>query len=111
MQVGIGDDFRDPRTFYAYAPTFDGQPYVISGGSVRDLQFGGVALPNSTVDYIRDCGTRVWLIPRGQQPFTAQNTYYAEEHRAFGDDFTSIFAANYRKTDSGPTYDVWICTH
>jgi hypothetical protein len=111
LQVGIGDDFRDPRTFYAYKPVFDGQPYLISGASVRDHQFGGVEIPAATLDDLRNCAIRVWLIPLGRQPFSAQNTYYTGEHRAFGEDFAGAFTANYRKAGSGSSYDVWICTH
>ncbi len=111
LQVGIGDDFRDARTFYGYEPVFHGQPYLISGASMRDIQFGGVNLPDKTLADLRRCGTRIWLIPAGQRPFTAPNTYYPDDHPAFGEGFTSTFAANYRKARSGAMYDVWICTH
>lgn len=111
LQVGIGDGFRDPTTFYAYQPVFAGQPYLISGASVRDHQFGGVEIPAATLDDLRNCAIRVWLIPLGRQPFSAQNTYYTGDHLAFGRDFASTFVANYRKAGSGSSYDVWICTH
>ncbi len=111
LEVGIGDDFRDPRTFYAYQPVFDGQPYLVSGASVRDHQFGGVEIPAATLDDLRTCAIRVWLIPLGRQPFSAQNTYYTSDHLAFGKDFAGTFTANYRKASSGSEYDVWICTH
>ena len=111
LQVGVGDDFRDPRTFYAYAPVFYGQRYLISGASVRDHQFGGVEIPAATLEALRNCSVRVWLIPGAQKPFAALNTYYPKERAAFGSDVTSAFAQNYRKVDSGSSYDVWICTH
>ncbi len=109
LQVGIGDDFRDARTFYSYAPVFSGAPYLTSGASVRDIQFGGVPLSVATVADVRNCVTAVWLIPRGQQPFSAQNTYYSTAHPAFDRAFRDAFASTYRRSSSGPFYDVWTC--
>lgn len=109
LAIGPGDDFRDPRTFYAYEPVFHGQPYLVSGAAVRDLQFGGVPIPESTVQMLQRCDTRVWLIPRGEIPFSAPNTYYETSHPAFDQNFRDSFFANYRLAESHAEYDVWTC--
>jgi hypothetical protein len=111
IAVGPGSDFTDPRTLYAYLPILRGQPYVINSSAIRDLQFGGVAIPQSTRDYFETCGTPVWLIPAGQTPFSALNTYYAQPHPAFDDTFRADFLRHYRRAESGSQFDVWVCKH
>ncbi len=109
LEVGVGADFNDPRERYSYLTTFDGQPYTIAGAAIRDLQFGGVAIPLSTVRYVETCGTRNWLIPRGDVPFSAPNAYYDSIHPAFDTPFRNAFLGHYRKTGSGERFDLWSC--
>ncbi len=109
IEVGIGNEFRDMRTRYGYLTTFDGQPYTISGAAIRDLQFGGVEIPESTVRYIDECRTQVWLMPSGGQPFSAANTYYETYHSGFDSSFRQAFLSHYRKTASGKLFDIWTC--
>ena len=109
IEVGIGDEFRDMRTRYGFLTTFDGQSYTISGAAIRDLQFGGVDIPDSTIRYIEACGTQVWLIPSGRQPFSAANTYYDKYHSGFDEKFRQAFLSHYAKSASGKLFDVWTC--
>ena len=109
LAVGIGVTFDDPRTRYAYVPVFHGQPYTISGAAIRDLQFGNIPIPVETVRYFEACGTAIWLIPKGQEPFSAGNSYYDRFHPAFEEEFRQAFRANYKLTESGKQFDVWTC--
>ncbi|MBV8906236.1 MAG: hypothetical protein JOZ22_21575 [Acidobacteriia bacterium] len=111
LEIGIGRDFYDRRTRYSYVTTFDGQPYTLSGSAIRDLQFGGVGIPDATVRYIEDCQTQIWLIPKRQSPFTATNPYYSSYHPAFDERFRRAFLAHYNKIDSGELFDVWSCVN
>ena len=108
-QVGIGADFLDPRTRYAYIPTFEGQLYTVSGAAIRDLQFGGVAIPEATIRDLDFCKTESWLIPHGDEPFSAQNSYFETPHPAFDDSFRTAFRKNYHKVTTGVLYDTWSC--
>ncbi len=109
LEVGPGKDFEDPRTRYAYLPVFRGQPYTIAGAAIRDLQMGGAPIPDATVHYLESCGTQVWLIPRGDAPFSAPNSYYDTPHPAFEASFRQAFTSRYRRARSGELYDVWVC--
>ncbi len=111
LQVGVGDSFLDRRTFYAFIPAQHGGPFTLSGSTVRDMQFGGVAIPLSTLRYFSECKTPTWLIPAGQEPFSAPNTYYEEPHPAFSERFRQTFLNAYSKTASGPEFDTWTCKH
>lgn len=109
LEVGPGSDFTDPRTLYAALPVFRGEPYIVNSSAVRDLQFGGVELPQSTRDYFDDCKTPIWLIPAGQAPFSALNTYYTWPHPAFDEAFRKSFLLHYERVASGPQFDTWAC--
>ena len=109
IEVGVGSEFRDLRTRYGYLTTFDGQPYTISGAAIRDLQFGGVEIPERTIHYIEGCRTKVWLIPSGGAPFSALNTYYATAHPGFEKPFLNAFLSHYHKSAAGKLFDVWTC--
>jgi hypothetical protein len=109
LEVGVGNDFTDPRTLYVFIPVFDGQPYTLSSCAIRDLQLGGVELPQSTMDYFKQCKTPVWLIPSGQKPFTALDTYYSRPRPAFSDKFRSTFLNKYKRVSTGPQFDTWVC--
>jgi hypothetical protein len=109
IEVGIGKDFEDPRTRYAYLPTFAGQPYTISGAAIRDLQIGDKPIPDATIQYLKSCGTQVWLIPKGDAPFSATNSYYETPHDAFDAPFQAAFIDRYHRVSSDELFDVWIC--
>lgn len=111
IEVGVGSDFLDRRTLYAFIPVMQGQPYTINSSAIRDLQFGGAKLPIATLNYFERCGTAVWLIPAGQEPFTALNSYYAQPHMAFSEAFRSTFLRNYRRAETGSQFDTWVCKH
>jgi hypothetical protein len=109
VEIGIGRDFYDFRSVYGALTTMQGQPYTIGGLAVRELQVAGVEIPDSTVQYIARCGTEVWLIPKGDPPFSAPDMYFGPDHPAFTAEFRETFLDHYKKTASGNTYDVWIC--
>lgn len=109
MEVGVGSGFLDQRESYGYLTTFAGGPYTIAGAAIRDFQFGGIPIPPATLRYMAACGTHDWLIPKGEQPFSALNPYYDEPHPAFDDAFRQTFLEHYRKADAGRWYDLWTC--
>ncbi len=111
LEVGVGNSFTDARTMYAVLPVLQGQPHTINSSSIGDLQFGGAAMPGATLDSFRQCKTPVWLIPLGQEPFTALHTFFPEPHRAFDAAFRSTFVNSYQRVASGVQYDIWTCKH
>ena len=109
IEVGIGDRWDDPLISYGAVSALDGEPYTLNFTAIRDMQLGGVEVPDSTATYIRSCGTDVWLIPKGEAPFAASNSYFESNHPAFGDALRDAFATHYRKVDSLAAFDVWVC--
>lgn len=94
---------------------FAGEPETINVGAMFDMGLSGLPIPPSTVKYIQTCQTQVWLIPRGNAPFTTLNLYAQEAPRRFADphlfspEFRNAFYATYRKTASSRYYDLWTC--
>jgi hypothetical protein len=114
VEVGVGDRSDNPAISYGAISALDGEPYTMNFAAIRDMQLGGVEVPDSTVNYIRACETEVWLIPKGEAPFAASNSYFESNHPAFGDSMRDAFAASYRKVDSLGVnslgvFDVWLC--
>jgi hypothetical protein len=108
VEVGVGDRYEDPRARYGFLTTFRGQPYTLAYAALRDLQLGGVPVPESTLQAIASCATPVWLIPKNQIPFAAPNTYFAKHRPAF-DGIEGVFADHYTKRRALSEYDVWTC--
>ena len=68
-----------------------------------------VGIPSSTIRYIERCGTKVWLIPKNQEPFTVTNGYFKKQTLLFSEEFRGAFLRSYRKRESRSVFDVWVC--
>jgi len=108
VEVGIGDRSDDPVISYGAVTALDGEPYTLNFTAIRDMQLGGVEVPDSTVDYIRAGRADIWLIPRGEAPFAAGNSYFESDHPAFSEGMRDAFATRYHKVNSLSAFDVWL---
>lgn len=92
-----------------------GNPLTIDVGALLDMQLSGVQIPSSTVEYLRSCRTTIWLIPRGNEPFSLLNGYAKVAPEKFRDrhlfttQFREAFFTNYEKKESSSFYDLWEC--
>ena len=111
VELGFGEQMgtHAPKSWLNYQSAFDGEPYTLDGAALRDFQFGGMGVPDSTIEYMRSCGTAVWLIPKGERPFSAPNSYYASGRPVLDDRFREAFFARYEKARSKRFFDVWQC--
>jgi hypothetical protein len=109
FEVGVGKDFFDYRTTLEAFTTLSGQPATVPGLAIRELQVAGIDIPDSTIQYMEQCGTAVWLIPKSEAPFSAPDPYFGTDHPAFSQRFRDVFLTRYFKSESGPSYDVWLC--
>ena len=108
VEVGFGSDFEDRVTWMRPLLVFDGQPLTIDRAALRDLQFGGIDIPDKTLNYFSECGSRVWLIPSASQPFLSTNTYYARKVLV-AEPLHRSFVQNYHRVRAGTVFDVWYC--
>jgi hypothetical protein len=116
IEMGYGDwNAKYGLTFFRSTLVFAGNPYTIDAVALADLQLSGVDIPPSTLDYLQQCKTQIWLIPKGDPPFDLVNVFSLidprvfPDRRMFSDEFRRIFFLRYRKQSSSKYFDIWEC--
>lgn len=88
---------------------FKGNPYLLDSASLMEMQASGMNnTPETTLNAMRTCQTKIWLIPKGKPPFQVYS-YYPPLQKLFSDEFRKIFAQNYDRQSSTKFYDAWVC--
>jgi hypothetical protein len=106
-QIGFGERFALSDS-YAVVASDAGQPIFVDYHAAADRLAGGRPVGRATVAALADCPHEIWLIPRGQRPF-AGGSVMTGGHPALGPVFRSTFEKHYRREETGPVFDVWIC--
>jgi hypothetical protein len=89
---------------------FRNNSYTLDQPAVREHQLAGLELPPATLEALRGCRVRYWLIPKGETPFSGRNAYPAVLLKPlFSDEFRRIFQEGYRLTGATTYFDVWEC--
>jgi hypothetical protein len=116
IEMGYGESISGYRlTYYRPALVFAGNPVFIDPMALDDMQIVGVEMPPGTLQYLQNCKTQIWLIPKGDTPFRMENVFsqmYPERFHAlplFTDEFRGIFLKKYRKQSSSEYFDIWEC--
>ncbi|MFQ5766097.1 MAG: hypothetical protein ACE5GT_14350, partial [Rhodospirillales bacterium] len=107
IQMGMGDtDARYERTFVKPLLVFAGHPYTLDTAIRVELSKLGVPLSEAAMRRIETCHTEIWLVPRGERPFTMIG-YYGNP--VFGERFKGAFHRHYEKLRSFQYFDAWAC--
>jgi hypothetical protein len=110
VEMGIGGN--DPLNFRWYSwrnlLVYAGNPYTIDISVMMEMTRLKLPMPAETIARIRNCHTRLWLIPKGETPFKLIGYY---NQIVVGDDFREAFMAAYERAESRAVYDVWRCRH
>jgi hypothetical protein len=108
VEMGYGS--TESLSFERPVLVFRNSFYLIDQPAVREQQLQGLELPRATMDAIASCRVRYWLIPRGEEPFSARNGYAAVFLRPmFPEEFRNVFRATYRRVATTAYYDIWSC--
>jgi hypothetical protein len=100
----------DELTFVRPELVFASGSYLIDAPAVQEHQLSGVALPQATIDAVRDCRIDIWLVPRGAAPFEGLNRYPAMARTPlFSDRFRTAFHASYVRDGATRYFDIWTC--
>ena len=77
------------------------------------MELGKLVVPQSTIAYLQSCQTQIWLIPKGEHPFTLPSLYDDPDsfprRDIFGDALRAAFFAQYQKRGSSAYFDLWSC--
>jgi hypothetical protein len=90
-----------------------GYPNALSPTTLSDAILAGVPLSPETYDQLRHCRAQLWLLPRGDVPFSATNDYYTElprlQREIVPEEFQQTFSANFIVSGSSRYFDLWTC--
>ncbi|HEY7059619.1 MAG TPA: hypothetical protein VH458_23950 [Vicinamibacterales bacterium] len=110
-RIAVGYTAAERMTFARTVVVFATGEYLLDVPAIQEHQLSGLPLPQSTVDAIRSCAVRTWLIPRAGEPFRIRNDYPSTGYREiFPQELIDAFAQNYRRTGTTRYYDVWECS-
>ncbi len=102
-------------TYSRPALVFAGNPLTIDAVALGDMQFAGINIPPSTLEYLDQCRTQIWLVPKDDPPFSMTNVYslmdpeHFPQRNVFSDEFRDIFFRRYTKQGSSKYFDIWKC--
>jgi hypothetical protein len=114
VQMGYGDR-HDRLAYFRPELVFATNRLVLDEQAICEMDLDGIQLPDSTLDAVDACVADVWLIPKGQSPFSLDNVFgvvYAgrlPRHPLFGASFRDAFARHYKKGSSAHYFDLWVC--
>ncbi|MGC2662437.1 MAG: hypothetical protein WA324_31105 [Bryobacteraceae bacterium] len=108
----------------AYASTYvrpalvmAGNPLTFDAAALCDMQLSGVEMPQADTNYMGSCGTTIWLIPKGEPPFSQVNLYslygprVMPQRNLFNAAFRQAFFDHYHKAGSSRFFDIWSCVN
>lgn len=116
IEMGYGDwNSKYELTYFRSMLVFAGNPFTIDPVALADMQLSGLEIPSSTLEYLQQCKTQIWLIPKDDPPFDLTNVFSLIDprvfpnHRVFSDEFRRIFFERYRKQSPSKFFDLWEC--
>ncbi len=105
--MGYGTNETYPWTFCRPVLVFSGQPYLIDAVEVMGYRQSHLPLPQATVDALRDGYIKIWMVPRGGEPFSMRS-FYPGHVPMFDERFRQAFRANYEIRDRTAHFDLWV---
>ena len=111
IEMGYSQSY--PLTFYRPTLVFAGNPLTLDAPALDDMQLAGLVIPQATIDYMKSCKTKIWLIPKGEAPFVIPNIYEDAKvfprRNLFEDRFRQAFLLQYQRVGSSDYFDLWAC--
>ena len=103
--MGFGKYETYRMTFYRTNLVFEGNPYLVDPLAMMDMQLAGMDIPSQTINALQSGFIDIWLIPKGDDPFTLRNWY--NKKFIFDDRFRKSFLDSYRLADRSRFFDLW----
>lgn len=109
IEMGYGQDVASTYSLTNARPllAFAGNRTTITGPSAMELRYQGQPVSPSLLAHTRSCGTNLWLIPKGERPFS-MNSYF-NNAPAFWPKMQEAFIFAYKIKTTLKYFDVWAC--
>ncbi len=111
IAMGYGSDVGDARSALRFELPLAGEDYFLDETALVELLKTGATLPDSVMERVLGCKD-LWLIPRGEVPFTTRRRGLfpgSDTAYLFPDPIRSDFVKTHRRQSSGEYYDLWAC--
>lgn len=106
ISMGCGDNRSEFISNHFVPLALEGHPYLLDPVALMEYDKAGMPLPVRTRELIEKANVDVWLIPKGDAPFSMRNPY--PPHRPLFDTaFREAFERRYRKIASSHFFDVY----
>lgn len=107
--IGMGYGKNYEMSFFRPVLVFRGNPYLLDAASMMEMKKSGInPVSVNTLDNLRSCQTKLWLLPKNYQPFDLIS-YYAKDTQLLNDEFKTIFHENYELKNQTKYYALWLC--
>lgn len=107
ISMGCGGNAAEFVSSHFPTLVLTGHPYVLDPAAVMEFEKAGIPLSAATVEMLQRGEIPVWLIPKGDAPFSMLNPY--PPHRPlFDEEFRQTFLARYRKAGSSRFFDFYV---
>lgn len=104
--VGVTDNDHYQSTLLYPLIVFRESNLRFDAAAWMDMQFAGIR-EESVLRLFKGCSVRSWILPREGAPFSMPSWY--SRGPLFSKDFSDQFRADYRISDVGEFYSVWVC--
>lgn len=115
IEMGYGETIGSPNDVTKLRPVliFARNPLTIDQAAIDDMNLSRLEIPAATLDYLKSCQTDIWLIPRGENPFTVPSFYSdwdsGKIKHTFNENFRETFLGHYKAQSSTEHFDLWSC--
>ncbi len=113
IQMGYGGDSTYEMTWQRPVLVLLGNSYELDADQMNEAGFAHLPLPRATLEELRSCRSPLYLIPKGDPPFSMRSLYHAAGYNApeslFPNTFREEFLHDYQKAESSQYFDVWRC--
>ena len=108
--IEMGYGVSDPITFARPILVFRNGSYLLDQPAIGEHQLAGIPIPDATLTALQSCRVSYWLIPKGEEPFTARNFYPAVRFQPlYPEPFRQVFRTSYARVSETRYFDVWQC--
>lgn len=106
MAVGYGEN-ESYKIYDELIPmlVFAGNPYLLDISALNDMGAAGLPIPAATIQELAVGSIKIWLIPKGDIPFSLTNGYNGTS--MFNETFRQTFLTDYMIIEKTQYFDVW----
>lgn len=110
LSIGMacgGENTSFRNTWLRPLLVFANQPLLVEPVSVMDCRLTGMEMPPETYKALEEGLVKLWLVPRGQTPFSKRN-WYEPHGPLFSARFIKHFESLYTRSGHSRYFDFWL---